>query len=843
MNKVWRKITAKLLVFFLISSNCFAFSILPEEVEDALKYMDLEKYTSTVNSYQQICNISDKNLGVLDQSNYQNICNTMMATSFCQDVTKEKRVSCEDFSQNEIDVTSWLFVERCAGGLWESIKDLIIFLKDAIVWAVENFDGETRQKRIDTGNEFYNSIVNYLSIEFEKAMETAKGDDCLILGEEKCKKTNAVESVFSNVLTKAFKTIGSLIQKEYIKLGCFEPGERVQRICKALGDVTMPPAFAIGLIIKGPILLSKTNKIGWLAKEKVALEVSPNKRSALANERTRVTDQLILNMHKKWRDGFIKNNGYEAVREKPIPIETSDPYKLKTELESKGYDGLSVKDGQLQQNINQPGEKIVPELNAKLNGGPAKDYANAIVGKKLFQESDVSDLLDDIHNIWMKHNDWQKDGNSLLFRDFKSLPPSEKIKDLDVLEEVLSIHSPELLESKFFIKYKASLEKAVQKETDLSLKITDNMHEEWRAGFIKSNGTDAVRNKPVPDSAIKSGESPESALNRLQGDGVKGLSVEDGKLVQNINQPASEIVPALSLKLNGAPAVDYAKIAYGSQIKTPEEARALSSQVHEAWMKHNSWQKDSSPELFKPFNELTPDEQLKDLDVLEVALNAQKMNGKKLLTPIRKQIKGSQVRGIVNMSRSGAPNELRLRLEYRGEHQGLAQNKNVKPNYLSRAGAEKHRITIDNRGRIRDASGKLVDTRDGVEGRAIITVDKQGNMYISKVHGVGSGYNHSSFTEGRRVQGEEVGDYVSTDARWEPYSTKRERQGEFQVTVEESGDVSFAGEIFIEKGVIRTINRRSGHYRPEREHLDNFAAALDEAGIDMEKVDLDYSSK
>ncbi len=299
MNKIWRKLTAKLLVSFLISSNCLAFSLLPEEVSDALKYMDLEKYTSTVNSYQQICNISDENLGVLNQENYQNICNTMMATSYCKDVPKEKRVSCENFSQNEIDVTSWYFVKRCAGGLWESIKDLIIFLKDAIVWAVENFDGETRQKRIDTGKEFYNSIVNYLSIEFEKAMETAKGDDCLILGKEKCKKAEAAEAVFSNILTKAFKTIGGLIQKEYIKLGCYEPEERVQRICKAIGDVTMPPAFAIGLIIKGPAMLKKTKKLAWMAKEKIEnkmLKKEPNIDSKEQSSKT-INDKNTVNLH------------------------------------------------------------------------------------------------------------------------------------------------------------------------------------------------------------------------------------------------------------------------------------------------------------------------------------------------------------------------------------------------------------------------------------------------------------------------------------------------------------------------------------------------------------------
>jgi hypothetical protein len=38
-------------------------------------------------------------------------------------------------------------------------------------------------------------------------------------------------------------------------------------------------------------------------------------------------------------------------------------------------------------------------------------------------------------------------------------------------------------------------------------------------------------------------------------------------------------------------------------------------------MKHNSWQKEDNPALFKPYLNLPRDEKLKDLDQLKVALD------------------------------------------------------------------------------------------------------------------------------------------------------------------------------------------------------------------------------
>jgi hypothetical protein len=154
------------------------------------------------------------------------------------------------------------------------------------------------------------------------------------------------------------------------------------------------------------------------------------------------------------------------------------------------------------------------------------------------------------------------------------------------------------------------------REEKLTSELAQNMHASWRKTFQAKNG-DAPRNKPVP---LDANETPQAALKRLEAEGYQGLSIEDGKLVQNINQDSKDIVPSLSLALNGGPASDYAKIAINGKFDSPADIEKMADEVHQKWMKHNEWQKDSAPQLFVEYSKLTPEEKLKDLDVLEEAL-------------------------------------------------------------------------------------------------------------------------------------------------------------------------------------------------------------------------------
>jgi len=151
----------------------------------------------------------------------------------------------------------------------------------------------------------------------------------------------------------------------------------------------------------------------------------------------------------------------------------------------------------------------------------------------------------------------------------------------------------------------------------LSKQLTDTMHEKWREGFVASKGENTPRFKPVP---LQGRETPEEALERLHG--CEKLEIIDGVLQQDINQPAELIVPELAHKLNGAPAVDYAKAV--KVVGIPEsivDIEKLANLFHEVWIDHNEWQRESNPDLFLPYVTLPSDEKRKDLDQLKVALD------------------------------------------------------------------------------------------------------------------------------------------------------------------------------------------------------------------------------
>ena len=145
----------------------------------------------------------------------------------------------------------------------------------------------------------------------------------------------------------------------------------------------------------------------------------------------------------------------------------------------------------------------------------------------------------------------------------------------------------------------------------LAANLTDKMHAQWLQGYRQENG-DKPRLKPIPNNP---------SIEQIEG--YEGIEIVDGAAHQNINQEASKIEPSLKHKLNGAPAVDYAEATESIPINSVDDIEKLASEFHVIWMKHNSWQKDSNPNLFIDYHQLPGDEKLKDLDQLKVALDLQ----------------------------------------------------------------------------------------------------------------------------------------------------------------------------------------------------------------------------
>jgi hypothetical protein len=151
------------------------------------------------------------------------------------------------------------------------------------------------------------------------------------------------------------------------------------------------------------------------------------------NEGTDITKQMTDMGHEAWRAGFTKNNG-ETPRFKPVPGNQS-----LEELQSQGFEGLEVIDGVVNQNINQPANKIVPALNHKLNGAPAVGYNKAMNKIQISSTKDIEKLADEFHKVWMECNSWQKDNSPEMFVPYSQLSSELKIKDLEQVELAIKI--------------------------------------------------------------------------------------------------------------------------------------------------------------------------------------------------------------------------------------------------------------------------------------------------------------------------------------------------------------------------------------------------------------------
>ena len=57
---------------------------------------------------------------------------------------------------------------------------------------------------------------------------------------------------------------------------------------------------------------------------------------------------------------------------------------------------------------------------------------------------------------------------------------------------------------------------------------------------------------------------------------------------------------------------------YAELLNETSDQKELSKLVHNVWMELNSWEKDHRPNLFKPYDELSPEEQQKDIDVVNI---------------------------------------------------------------------------------------------------------------------------------------------------------------------------------------------------------------------------------
>lgn len=238
-----RKVLSFLCVFSLIfTATLSGHSLRAEEGGDldnlkSLSFLEqLSGGTSTVNSFKKVCDVEGDYLSEPTVEEYNKVCNFMVGNELCAGIEKDDLVDCQDFRHNEANFTTFWWLWNCVSAGLSIIKDLLSFIKDAVLWVFGGPEkwGDTWEE----AKEFKESMSNFLAIEYQK--EKDKG----------VSNSKAVLNVAGTVIKSLMDDLGDMIGTNYTRLGCYKPQVRREKICKTVLEITVPPAMAIGLIMK-----------------------------------------------------------------------------------------------------------------------------------------------------------------------------------------------------------------------------------------------------------------------------------------------------------------------------------------------------------------------------------------------------------------------------------------------------------------------------------------------------------------------------------------------------------------------------------------------------------------
>lgn len=131
--------------------------------------------------------------------------------------------------------------------------------------------------------------------------------------------------------------------------------------------------------------------------------------------------------------------------------------------------------------------------------------------------------------------------------------------------------------------------------------------------------------------------------------------------------------------------------------------------------------------------------------------------------------------------------------------------------YLGPEDRRRYEVFVNKQGLLTNAEGELIDTRnaittleDDIPGAAITVMDPNGRIYLNPFPLVAE-FHHSTFLSG--------------------------------------APAAFAGEMVVENGVLKLINNRSGHYRPESDACLSLQDQLTARGVDFARVNVRYASE
>lgn len=244
-----------LFIALLLPLQSFGWGV-PDYITDPLT--DIFANPITVQLYERTCETDTgiNKFSKVTDNVWQPICTSVKHSEACKDTPKKDQLDCTTFNDNKVNTFSLDFIAGCATGIWKSVKDFFVFIKNALKWVYQTATQQEKRTKLREQTLKVNDMaMNYLAVEFDKAKEDGASD------------LEASIKVAKKLMSKVFNAIGKIVQKEFYHFGCLNPQARSEKMCKLVGDIFFPPAFAMALLFKGPKLLRKSKKFANLYKK------------------------------------------------------------------------------------------------------------------------------------------------------------------------------------------------------------------------------------------------------------------------------------------------------------------------------------------------------------------------------------------------------------------------------------------------------------------------------------------------------------------------------------------------------------------------------------------------
>jgi hypothetical protein len=220
-----KKVLPILLIILLFPLQSFSLGI-PDYITDPIEKIFTQPVAIQI--YENNCKIKTgiDHFSEVKNNVWKPICTVVKASDECQEIPKEDLLTCSNYKENNIDLYSLDFLFGCAKGLWKSVKEFFIFIKDAIEWVYDTATKNSQRSKIkESAQKTYDIAMNYLAVEFEKAKEDGLSD------------FNAGAKVAKKLLSQIFNRIGKIIKEEFNQFGCLNGKAKSKKTCKFVGDI------------------------------------------------------------------------------------------------------------------------------------------------------------------------------------------------------------------------------------------------------------------------------------------------------------------------------------------------------------------------------------------------------------------------------------------------------------------------------------------------------------------------------------------------------------------------------------------------------------------------------